>query len=488
MSMDYLELIKGGDVKEIKAAFEGQKSEFEEAPDTAKAQYTVAEHDIFSETIRPKKTIKKDSGNRTESGEVELVSAQVEVARIGIPFQKIIVERRVGFMLSEPVRVEVLYGDDTPAEAELVDMIERVQNDNKMDYKNKDIARRMMSEMECAEIWYFVENTNPGVKSKFALRVKIVSPQLGDELYPLFDATGDMIAFARAYKIKEEGKEIEHYDIYTMESETKYVEREGAWIIDPDTGAPNPVPNAVGKIMVIYHTQPAPEWADVQSMITRFETLLSNHADTNDYFGSPILAVSGQLEGYASKGETGKILQLESGAQANYLALSSEPNSIKMEMDHLFQYIHNMSQTPDISFDKMMGLGDLSGIALRLMFLDAHMAVKNKEEIFGIGLQRRINLLKAAIGRVMITSMGKMAEQIQIKPILTPYVPENVSEILHDLVLAQNNHILSQETAVELNPLVADNENEMIRLEEDGIKELAGEPGVEQVVPNKIAP
>lgn len=471
--MDYLELVKEGNMAKIQEAFASQKPSFSIEPAEAISQYKVTEHDIFNESLRPKKTIVKDSGQRNVNDEPIMVTAQVDVARVGLPFQKIIVNRRVGFMLSSPVYNEPIYVTGGDGETQLVKLIERIQNDNKIDYKNKEIARRMMSELECAELWYFVENINPSLEIKFTLKMKIVSPALGDTLFPAFDETGDLVAFARAYKLKEKGKDIEHYDIYLPDALYKFVKR-GEWKLDDQLETPNPIPNPVGKIMVIYYSQPEPEWADVQSMITRLETIISNHADTNDYFGSPILTVIGEIQGYAQKGETGKILQLTKDSQANYLALASEPASIKMEEDTLERYIYAMSQTPDITFEQMKGLGNLSGVALKLMFMDAHMAVKNKEEVFGIGLQRRLNLLKACIGKVINTALAKEADTVQIKPVLTPYLPENVTEEIDNLINALNGNIISQETAVEQNPLIGDSKTEKDRIKEDSLSDVAG--------------
>lgn len=41
--------------------------------------------------------------------------------------------------------------------------------------------------------------------------------------------------------------------------------------------------------------------------IERMEELLSNCGDTNDYFGYPSYVVSGEIEGFAEKGEQGKV-------------------------------------------------------------------------------------------------------------------------------------------------------------------------------------
>jgi len=477
------ELIAGNDFAKIQVAFTSAKPKFKVEQPEALKQYKTAEHDIFDTTKRADKTIKKDTGTTNEAGEPVLATASVPVARVGMPFQKLIVDRRVGFMLSDPIQTKVEDGDDGTQEKELVKLINRIQNENKMDYKNKEIARRMMSEMEAAEIWYFVPNENPAIEAKFILKMKIVSPDLGDALYPMFDATSDMIAFARSYKISDEGKDTEHFDIYLSESEYYWImDASGKWVLDPLI-TPNPKPNQVKKIMVIYYSQLYPEWADVQTMISRLETIVSNHADVNDYFGSPILTVIGELAGYAQKGETGKILQLTQGSQANYLALATEPMSIRMEQENLEGYIYAMSQTPNITFDQMKGLGALSGVALKLLFMDAHMAVKNKEETFGLGLQRRLNLLKASCGLVINTSLAKIAEAIQIKPLLTPFLPENITESIDNIAASINAGIMSKETALENHPMIVDVESELERLakdQEEAMTAMQTQAGLEQ--------
>lgn len=499
--MNLLEVIKSADYEKVNQLFISNKPSFNQVDDISFANnrlttttdyqmqsiydYQVDSHAIFDTTIRPDKTIKKDSGQVDTSGNPTLITTLIPVARIGLPLQKLIVERRVGFMLSDPVKTEAIYMSESDNEKRLEKIVERIQNDNKMDYRNKEAARRMMSELECAEIWYFVPNNDPDdvLKNKLTLRVKLVSPMLGDKLYPLFDETGDMISFARAYKIRENDKEIEHFDVFTTELEYKYVNRDNLWKLDVVTDAEgnqsniNPIPNMVKKIMVIYHTQPRPEWADVQSMISRLETTSSNHADTNDYFGSPIMIVKGTVKGYAQKGETGKILEVEGDDKsgADYLSWDSSPESVKNEKEDLKNNIFAMSQTPDISFEKLLNVGgQLSGVALRMMFLDAHMAVKNKEEIFGLGLQRRLNLLKACIGKVLDTSLASEAKTLQLKPIIVPFLPANITELIENISLATTAGVMSKETGTELNPLITDSETEVERLKNDSTNDLAG--------------
>jgi SPP1 family phage portal protein len=468
--MALIDIIKTEDVKEIKKLFARPSFSYEQ--DKAINEYKVEKHSVLDTSVRKNKVIQNGAGSNNTDGSEKTTETSVPVARIGLSYQKLIVKRRVGFMLTVPVAMDPIYNSESDREKELVKLVERIQNDNKIDYLNKEIARRLMSEMEVAEIWYLVESGFD--KPKFTLKCDVWSKDLGDTLYPYFDAYGNMIAFAREYKLKEGDKDIEHFDIYLDAVEYKFVNRNSTWLLDDTlvtadgTKIPNPKVNEVGKIMIVYHSQQYPEWADQQTAIDRLETSYSNHADMNDYFGSPILSLIGELFGGGLvKADQGKIIQMEKDAKAGFLELNSKPESVKMEQENLHNAIMNLSQTPDISFTAMQGLGTIAQFTMKAYFMDAHMAVSEKEEIFGIGLQRRINIIKAAIGKVIDTSLSKEAETVQIKPVITPYLPQNDTEIIENLTLAKTGGIISTETAVEQSPLTTDAILEVERLKKE---------------------
>ena len=476
--MKILETIRLGDFEATRKLF--KRAVDAELQEESISQYEVSKHDVFDETKRAKKFITKDSGETDSNGNPILIkNYPVEVNRVASSLQSIIVERRVGFTLTNPVKTEAVYSKESEKEKELFRLIEDILQDNKMDYKNKEVLRRVLTELECAVLWYFVGSTQPG-QPKYTLKCKILSKQLGDSLYPLFDETGSMVSFAREYKLSEGENKVEHFDIFTDEAEYKYVNRDSKWVLDElidseGKGIPNPIPNQAQKMMIEYYQIDEPIWAKVQSKISRVETLESNHADMNDYFGSPMMAVSGQIQGYAQKGEQGKIIQLAQGAEAKYLALSTPPESIISERENLLNSIYSESQTPNISFSEMKGLGNIAEITMRSFFIDAHMAVACLEEWFGIGLQRRLNILKTAIGKVINTGLEAEANTLRLKPIITPYLPINLTEKIENLTVAKTGGIISTETAIELNPLIQNKEVEMERMGADENKVMAGQ-------------
>jgi len=463
--MDYISILNNQDIEKKIKLF--KEPEFLISKEDCKNQYNVLGHDIFDKIKRPDKYIKKDTGQIDENGEPVTVTDIVNVSRIGLPMQKYIVDQRVGFMLSIPIDYNIFYPDNEKGKR-MKKILEDILRRNKMDYKNKEVLRRQMSEMECARLWYF---SPTGGNPKYTLKCKIVSYSLGDKLYPLKDEYDDLIAFAREYKIKEDGVEIRHFDIYTAGYDYKYVEKEGKWAYDNLTDSEGneieqPIPNYVKKIMAVYYQQQSPEWYDVQSMIDRLEKTISNHSDMDDYFGSPILAVAGEILGFAAKGEQGKILELSQDAKANYLALTTPPESIRMEIDNLRELIFSLSSTADISFDKVKGIGNLSAVALTLLFISSTMAAKSKEETFALGITREINLLVAAIGRVIDPSLESIISEVYCEPIITPYIPKDIEAMLKVFSEAYEKGIMSIESVVENNPLIVDKQKEIDSLKD----------------------
>lgn len=411
-------------------------------------QYDPEQHEIHNKVTRPKKTIKTDDGG----------TRFVDVARLSIPFQQIIVDRAAAFLIGEGITL--VSQPDTDQENTLYDMMKKTWFENKLDYLSKEMARIWMSETEVAELWHFREKPETwagmGLSDsvKMAMSVQVLAHSKGDSLYPYFDERGDMIAFGRGYKVNKEDR----FDLYTAEKITRFTKKSN-WIGEEEK-------NPLGKIPIIYYSRQRTEWAHVQHLIERFETMLSNFADSNDYFASPMVKIKGEVKGFAQKGEQGKLITLEENADADYLTWDQAPESIRLEKETLQELIFSMTQTPDISFAQMKGIGNITGIALKLMFLDADLKAKKHLENFGQGMQRRINLLKKGI--TIVNTATEQAAGLQIEPEFRFYLPENEQELINMLVTAAGNRaIMSRKTAVSFNPYVLDVEKELENINED---------------------
>ena len=158
---------------------------------------------------------------------------------------------------------------------------------------------------------------------------------------------------------------------------------------------------------------------------------------------------------------------METGGKLEYLSWDHAPESIKMEIDNLFKIILTYTQTPDISFESVKGIGAISGIALKLLFMDAHLKVLDKREIFDPYLKRRINIIKAFIA-MMNTSAAGTAKKLKIEAEITPYLIQDDLERMNLLITANGGKaVISQKTSVAQSGMVDDPDAEYKQLEKE---------------------
>ncbi len=442
-----------------------------EQPDIAvyKNQLDVKKHDVFNRALRPDKKVIVDKTQDEDATQVTSQSNEKQykiehVARIGIALQKLIVKRAVSFAFGNPVELKAQTNNNQTQE-QILKSVKEVLKGVKEKSLNRRVAMTLFSCTEVAECWYSIpqENMQYGFSSKYKLRCTVFSPLLGDTLYPVFDDSGDMVAFSREFSKKENGKTIKYFETYTDSEHLLWILNEGTW----NLAEGYPKENGIDKIPIIYGKQPEVEWGDVQDMINRLEKLLSNFADTNDYHGSPKILVKGEVEGFSQKGETGAIIEVSENGDAKYLEWEKAPESIKLEIQTLLNLIYTITQTPDISFDSVKGLGTISGIALKLMFMDAHLKVADHQEVLDEYLQRRINIIKAYL-KLMNTKWSKEIDNLSIEPIITPYMIDATSDKIDMLVNATGGKpVISQKAGSKLANLVDNPEEDYKQMQKE---------------------
>lgn len=428
-----------------------------------KDQYDPLKHAVMN---RPPKQVKTDTGERTE-----------ERAKLPVPLQELIVEYAVQMCVGNPIEYQA-----TPTDANGKDMYEIVKavvKKNRLAMLDKQIMRHMKSETEAAELWFSEEAPDgywagtPNDGTGFKLRVRILSPSLGDTLVPVFNRIGDMVAFGRGYTEKTGSGVIEHFDIYTDTTTYFGVKGSDAWAFEQK-------PSQWGKIPVIYHSQGYSEWRNVQRLIERVEMSMSKHADNNDYYAFPIMTSTGKIKSFADKGEDGKILELEDNAKLEMLTWPQAPESVKLEQTTLHDAIFLSTMTPRLTEEQVKGLGNYSGVALKMLFLPAHMKAAKTEEIFGPGVARRINLIKAWA----ITNKPALAPAagLEITPVFTYFTPKNELEEVQILTSAVSGErpIMTQEAAVKQNPLVQDGEAEWEKMQAEQTAQDSSPSGLDR--------
>ena len=413
-------------------------------------------HDIYDEVKRPKKEVQREDGSKYFE----------DVARIGLSMQKLIVKRSASFLFGNEVK---LSAETTTANHEkILNAVKEILKHVKIKSLNRRMAKVLLSCTEVAEVWYPVDNITEknlyGIDSKFKLRVKILNPLKGDKLYPYFDEFGDLIAFSREFEVHVDEIKRIYFEVYTDKAFYVYDITDNPVMIEG-----YPKLNEIGKIPVVYTRIEQSDFEDVQPLINRLEKVLSNFADTNDYHGSPTIVVKGKLKGFAKKGETGKILETDgTDADVKYLEWSHAPESVKVEIETLLSLINTLSQNPDISFNNLKGsLGNISGRAMELLFMDAHLKVEDYLEVLDEYLERRVNIIKAFIGSFN-KSLYNDISTLSIESDVTPFIINDDKESIEVLMTATGNKaILSQETAVGMSGLVIDAKSEFEKIKSE---------------------
>ncbi len=436
------ELIREQEGKELIATLKaGRATEVPNVDDGTKA-LDISQHKVNDKTHRPDKKIAVDNGVGGTTDKVEKVN------RIALALQKKVISLATAFLFGNPVEYESEALEGDLSHDGLVKAFNRVLKAVKVNAIDRKIAKTVFSFKECAEFWFPLEqkeiHKTYGFPTKFKIKTALFSPAFGDTLYPYYDEYGDMIAFSRAYERTIGKEKVSYFETYTDTAFYRW-EGKGEELIMAEG---YPKVNPLGKIPIVYAYQDYYETQDVDSLIERLETLLSNFADTNDYHASPKIFVKGELIGFAKKGESGAILQGGENTEASYLSWANAPESVKLEIETLLKLIYTLTQTPDISFDSVKGLGSLSGVALKLLFMDAHLKVQDKRVLFDDYLQRRANLIKAFLVSLNPQFKGE-AENVSISPSITPYmITSEKEELDYWLTASGNKPVISQEEAV----------------------------------------
>jgi len=404
------------------------------------------DHEILSDVNRKARTIGTGDTQRVVKYTSEI-----------IPYQARIVNSAVTFLFGNPPSLMLTGGDE-----EAFKTLKAAWKQNKLDFFNKTLARSLFVECKVAEYW-FIPPTDPA-----RLRVALLSMKTGYRFYPHFDEYGDMDAFTVLYEaIDAENKKEEHADVLTATKTVKGVKKNSVWTATV-------LANPIGKIPIVYYEQDAPEWDGVKTQINREEYLISNFGDANDYFGSPLLQLKGTISELPRKEDVGKVITVASVTDtegrvsypggAEFITWDRAPEAIKMEHDMLKDLIYGMTQTPDLSFSNVKGMAAVSGIALRLMFSDALFKARDKQEIFGPGLDRRLSIMTAMLGELNRNKKAAF-DELDVDVVFNDVLPQDIEMLIKSLTLARGGEaIMSEASAVRTNPLIQDAEKEIAAL------------------------
>lgn len=410
--------------------------------------------------------------DKDEEGNPKIVGSDtIPVARVRTNVPKRIVRTAAAFLFGGEMNVEL------PESNEATEYFKEQWTDKlKMKSVLAEFARTVMIETKSALLFYpriTVDDTGSKIKS---LGVLVLNCK-NSEFFPHFDDYGNMDAFTRKYVIQDdEGKE--QNCVWIQTASTTYIgtQTSGNWEVKSEK-------NVAGKITVVYAEQETPEWDDVAVNMDALEMRLSRLIDTNDYFSEPILKSYGQSS-LPTKESVGKTLEFdvyvdpdtgkESHGDADYLVWQQSIDSIELEISEHKREINTGTSTPDISFESLKGMTQVSGTTLKFMFLDANIKAIEKMEIFGPAVIRCISVVKSMISNSTETKYKPVLAISNIKVTFGSILPDDLKEMVDVLVAANGNKPLnSQETITSHSPFTKDANEEINKINKEAAAESA---------------
>ncbi|RHR75552.1 phage portal protein [Bacteroides sp. AF16-49] len=378
----------------------------------------------------------------------------VQVAKIITNIPKKIVRTAAAFLFGGDMTITADNTDDDSLEEFKKVFVRKL----KMKSVLMSFARKVLSETKAAIVFYPVNKIVDGKKVP-ELKAKILSLPKNDnatyEFYPHFDDDDDMDAFIHKFTTRIDNSTYECVKIYTSDKIITAINKGGQWEIKPDK-------NLFGKIPVVYAEVDHPDWEDIVVLMDHYEMRLSRMSDTNDYFGDPMLKTYG-VSNLPSKDTVGKELNFtmeidsDTGTayhgDAEYLAWQQSIDSQKEEISNERHEIFSGASCPDLSFDNLIGIGDLSGVSREFMTIDAKIKATEQMEIFGPSVQRCVAIVQAGMVNISHLKNAKAISNNYFEVTFGSILPKNLVEELQNLSIAGGGKpINSQETLTARSP------------------------------------
>lgn len=410
-----------------------------------------------------------------------LKNKKVIAVRIPINFAKKIVRTGTAFEIGKPVTLI------PSTSGKLSELIKLLWKTNRIDSVLNKAVSQKKSETQSAIQFYIKDVTDGSLfmriiswskdKLGIASQAKEIKVALLENkngvMSPYFDETGDMKAFVWQFKSKDsQDKDINNTHVWDETNRYVFDDSKGKMVLVDS------LPHGFDRIPIVYMEQDQPEWFEVQEMIDRIETSMSKLGGSNDYSGHPMLKIFGTVKNAPDKDEDGKawIIPVSHDDEGNeikgdveFLTNPNASDSNKLELDKLESFIYSISSTPNLSFDNVKGIGSVSGIALKLMFLDAMIKASGNEPDNRTAIERILNIFISGIVNVTNTGLKTDSKSLYYDVLFNSILPDDLKEAVATMSTAKTAGIVSAKTAVEYLGINGNVEEELALIASDAV-------------------
>lgn len=393
------------------------------------------------------------------------------VTRITCDLQRLATKRMTELVTGIPVKR--VYKPENDRQKEIASYIESIYERNRIDSVNNERCNMLFAGCEVLTLWYAIDERNNlyGFNSPLKLRCRNFSPMLGDDLYPLFDEYGDMIAMSVGYTRKKGRKTVQYFDTYTSEKHIKWSNENGSWqeVENEDI--------TLGKIPGIYMWRPTPIWEDTSKTVYEIEWALSRNGNYLRQNSKPLFVVfADEAISYGDEKSPNKefrsIMQYPKGSTAQYITWQQAVENLKYYVGELRSLFFTQLQLPDWSYEKMSQQA-LSGESRKQMFIDAQLKVKDESGRLIEFFDREINVIKAFLKVMLGEQFHKDIDALKVEMIITPFAITDEKDTINNLMAANGGEpIMSQRESIELFGHSDDVDKTLKEIAEQGKKDI----------------
>lgn len=362
--------------------------------------------------------------------------------------ERYINEVELFFLLGEPIKWKKEEGDD-----EAFKLFSDYLTDTFFNAKIRQCKRLAGAETISALVTHFHRNADGTIGTD----VFVAARSTGYKIKYLFDQYKRLIAFAYGYTLKEDGVNVPYWEIETAESIYTCRKSGFGWQVDS-------IPNPTGKINAIIFIQPK-SWDGAERRMRRDEMLDSKIGDTNNYFADPMAAATADvIASLPDNDKPGRLIQMPSEkSQFRYIEPPQDSATRRDEKENLDTTILFDTFTPDFSFEKMKGLGTLSGVAIRNAMLLGYIKRANRLEIYEEMITRFLHLTIHVL-TLLYPDKKTLIEGLKISFEFSDPFPEDKSAHWNGIVSLYAGGVISLETAVTMLALTKAPEEEIEKI------------------------
>lgn len=371
------------------------------------------------------------------------------VTRLTFAYQQLAAKRMTELCCGIPVKRIYKPEADNEGQQKVAKMLEAIFQRNRIDSMNIERNNMLFAGCEVMTLWYAVEQRNNlyGFDSPLKLRCKNFSPMLGDELYPLFDEYGDLIALSVGYTRKKLGKTVSYFDTYTDSKHLKWSNESNGWnlIEDDDT--------TLGKIPGVYMYRPTPIWEDTSKIVFEMEWAMSRNGNYLRKNSKPVFCVFADEEiGFSKEKDENtefrSVFQYPKGSSAGYVTWEQAIDNLKFFMTENRQSFFTQLQLPDWSYESMKA-NPMSGESRKQLFIDAQLKVKDESGRLLEFYDREINVVKAFLKTMTPEAMHKAIDALQVECEITPFTITDDKDTISNIMTATGGKaIMSQREGI----------------------------------------